>query len=187
MDPSHDLADERRQQSLSSQREEVIFIAAAIDCSTKSRTREIPRRFEDGRPLRSEVYPDGLPHLSGRDAQRVDTDNKACNYMCSQRSRSCETVGGGVSVKTRPGGLRLKWQCGSRDNGATLPTQPARWVVLVASIKYSGTMWRRSSDGPQQIAIMYMIRKSGHPIRVMGGESTPPRRRLSTQQCWPLP
>ena len=85
LDPSHDLADERRQQSLSRQLEEVIFIAAAIDCSTKSRAREIPRRFEDGRPapgpLRSEVYPDGLPHLSGRDAQRVDTDNKACNVL----------------------------------------------------------------------------------------------------------
>ena len=50
LDPSHDLADERRQQSLSRQLEEVIFIAAAIDCSTKSRAREIPRRFEDGRP-----------------------------------------------------------------------------------------------------------------------------------------
>ena len=36
LDPSHDLADERRQQSLSQQLEEVIFIAAAID-STKRR------------------------------------------------------------------------------------------------------------------------------------------------------
>ena len=108
-------------------------------------------------------------------------------YVLSEIQKLRDRGGGGVSVKTRPGGLRLKWQCGSRDNGATLPTQPARWVVLVASIKYSGTMWRRSSDGPQQTAIMYMIRKSGHPIRVMGGESTPPRRRLSTQQCWPLP
>ena len=85
LDPSHDLADERRQQSLSSQLEEVIFIAAAIDCPTKSRAREIPRRFEDGSPapgpLRSEVCPDGLPHLSERDAQRVDTDNKACRSV----------------------------------------------------------------------------------------------------------
>jgi len=45
LDPSHDLADERRQQSLSRQLEEVIFIAAAMDCSTKSRAREIPRRL----------------------------------------------------------------------------------------------------------------------------------------------
>ena len=85
LDPSQDLADERRQQSLSRQLEEVIFIAAAIDCSTKSKAREIPRRFEDGRPapgpLRSEVYPDGLPTLSGGDAKRVDTDNRACNYV----------------------------------------------------------------------------------------------------------
>jgi hypothetical protein len=40
LDASHDLADERRQQSLSNQLEEAIFIAAAIDCSTKSRARE---------------------------------------------------------------------------------------------------------------------------------------------------
>ena len=149
----------------------MIFIAAAIDGSTKSRAREIPRRFEDGRPapgpLRSEVYPDGLPHLSGRDAQRVDTDNKACNYMSSQRSKSCETVGEGVSVRTQPvhsiGGLRLRWRCGSPDNGWTRPTQCARWVALVASIKYFGTTWRRFSSGPRSANchVTYMTRKSG--------------------------
>eukprot|EP00435_Cladocopium_sp_Y103_P073851 s597_g45.t1 len=64
LDPSHDLAHPARQASLSAQLEEVIFIAAALDCSTKSRAREIPRVFEDGRPapgpLRSEAHPDGL-------------------------------------------------------------------------------------------------------------------------------
>lgn len=39
-DPSHDLADEKRQELLSRQLEEVIFIAAAIDHSTKSRARD---------------------------------------------------------------------------------------------------------------------------------------------------
>eukprot|EP00435_Cladocopium_sp_Y103_P054452 s2532_g17.t1 len=43
------------------------FVAAALDCSTKSRAREIPRVFEDGRkapgPLRSDRYPEGLPNL----------------------------------------------------------------------------------------------------------------------------
>ena len=110
---------------------------------------------------------------------------------CDQRCTPTETVGEGVSAKTRPvpsiGGPRLRWQCGSRDSGPILLTQPARWAVLVASIKYSGTTWRRSSHGPQQAAIMYMIRKSGHPIHAMGGESIPPKRRLSTQQCWPSP
>ena len=175
----------------------MIFIAAAIDGSTKSRAREIPRRFEDGRPapgpLRSEVYPDGLPHLSGRDAQRVDTDNKACNYMSSQRSKSCETVGEGVSVRTQPvhsiGGLRLRWRCGSPDNGWTRPTQCARWVALVASIKYFGTTWRRFSSGPRSANchVTYMTRKSGRHTRAMASECTHPRRRLSTQQSWRLP
>jgi hypothetical protein len=67
---------------LSRQLGEVIFIAA---CSTKSRAREIPRRFEDGRrapgPLRSEAYPDGLPNLSTREAKRVEIDNKGCDYV----------------------------------------------------------------------------------------------------------
>ena len=100
LDASHDLADERRQQSPSSQLEEAIFIAAAIDCSTKSRAREIPRKFEDGRPapgpLRSEVYPDGLPHLAGRDSQRVDMDNKACNYVLQEIQKLRDRGGGSV-------------------------------------------------------------------------------------------
>ena len=100
LDESHDLSDERRQQSLSEQLEEVIFIAAAIDCSTKSRAREIPRKFEDGRPapgpLRSEVYPDGLPHLAGRDARRVDMDNKACNYVLGEIQKLRDRGGGSV-------------------------------------------------------------------------------------------
>ena len=120
LDDSHDLADERRQHSLSKQLEEAIFIAAAIDCSTKSRAREIPRKFEDGRPapgpLRSEVYPDGLPHLSSRDAQRVDLDNKACNYVLGEiqklRDRGGGSVREAVCVKTLPapctGGRPLK-------------------------------------------------------------------------------
>ena len=39
-----------RQQSLHEQLSEVDFICAAFDCSTKSRAREIPQKFEDGRP-----------------------------------------------------------------------------------------------------------------------------------------
>eukprot|EP00435_Cladocopium_sp_Y103_P039220 s950_g10.t1 len=69
LDPGHDLSDERRQRSLSEQLQDVHFIAAALDCSTKSRAREIPRVFQDGRPapspLRSEARPDGLPTLEG--------------------------------------------------------------------------------------------------------------------------
>ena len=77
-------------------------------------------------------------------------------------------LGEGVSVRTQPahsiGGLQRKWRCGSQGSGQTLPTQPARWVALVASIRYFGTTWRRSSNGPQQTAIMYMPRKSGQRV-----------------------
>ena len=111
LDASHDLSDVRRQQSLSSQLEEAIFIAAAIDCSTKSRAREIPRKFEDGRPapgpLRSELYPDGLPHLAGRDAQRVDMDNTACNYVLGEIQKLRDRGGG--SVRENPA-RSLHWR-----------------------------------------------------------------------------
>ena len=50
LDPSHDLANPQRQKSLRTQLQDVCFIAAALDCSTKSRAREIPRVFQDGRP-----------------------------------------------------------------------------------------------------------------------------------------
>ena len=131
LDASHDLADERRQQSLSSQLEEAIFIAAAIDCSTKSRAREIPRKFEDGRPapgpLRSEVYPDGLPHLTGRDAQRSTWTTKHAT-TCSTRSRSCVTAVVAVCGKIRldpcTGGHRLRWPCGSQASGWTHHMRP---------------------------------------------------------------
>ena len=48
-------------------------MAAALDCSTESRAREIPRVFEDGRrapgPLRMEEYPEGLPESTGADKE----------------------------------------------------------------------------------------------------------------------
>ena len=49
LDDSHDLANPLRQASLAAQLEEVDVIGAAMDCSTKSRAREIPRQFDDGR------------------------------------------------------------------------------------------------------------------------------------------
>ena len=43
LDPAHDLSNPLRQKSLAGQLEETDFIAAAMDCSTKLRAREIPR------------------------------------------------------------------------------------------------------------------------------------------------
>ena len=104
LDSSHDLSNPLRQASLHDQLQTVHFIAAALDCSTKSRAREIPRQFDDGRPapspLRSETYPEGLPHLSGRDAERVAKDNLACSFVLQEIHELASR--GGASVRENP-------------------------------------------------------------------------------------
>ena len=88
LDPTHDLSNPDRQSSLAAQLKEASFIAAALDCSTKSGAREIPRDFADGRPapkpLRSPRFPEGLPELTGRDKERVERDNMACSFVLEQ-------------------------------------------------------------------------------------------------------
>ena len=89
---------------MAGQLEETDFIAAAMDCSTKSRAREILRKFNDGRPapqpLRSADQPLGLPGLSVKGQARVDTDNAACGWMLTQLQKHAE--GGGASVRENP-------------------------------------------------------------------------------------
>ena len=99
LDPAHDLSNPLRQKSLAGQLEETDFIAAAMDCSTKSWARELPRKFNDGR-LRSADQPLGLPGLSVKDQARVDTDNAACGWMLTQLQKHAE--GGGASVRENP-------------------------------------------------------------------------------------
>ena len=105
LDDSHDLSDERRQHSLSKQLEEVIFIAAAIDCSTKSRAREIPRKFEDGgQPLvlfdpRSTLMA-CLTSTAGMPKESTLTTKPAT--MSWEKFRSCGIGGEAVCVKTLP-------------------------------------------------------------------------------------
>eukprot|EP00973_Karenia_brevis_P015376 2103144-Karenia_brevis.AAC.1 len=57
------------------------FIAAALDFSTKSRAREIPRAWPDGtpmpQPLRSIRHPMGLPGLQSHALEGVNQDNEA--------------------------------------------------------------------------------------------------------------
>ena len=52
LDPSHDLSNPQRQDSIREQLQDAVFAAAALDCSTKSRAREIPRDLGDGKPGR---------------------------------------------------------------------------------------------------------------------------------------
>ena len=50
IDPSHDLSDTCCQTTVHSRLAYVDFIWAALDCSTKCRCRERPRKFANGRP-----------------------------------------------------------------------------------------------------------------------------------------
>ena len=88
LDPGHDLSNPLRQQALEAPLRSAAFTAAALDCSTKSRAREIPRTFADGRPgpkpLRSEAHPEGLPGLDPKNQRRVDVDNAACAWILGQ-------------------------------------------------------------------------------------------------------
>ena len=63
-------------------------IVAALDCATKSRIRELPCKFNDGRPvpqpLRSSQYPLGLPSLEGPERAAVRRDNDASEYSLSE-------------------------------------------------------------------------------------------------------
>ena len=74
---------------------------AAMDCSTKSRAREIPRAFDDGRPaprpLRSMEYPEGLPDLSPAEDERVRVDNTACSFILTETQNLASR--GGASVR----------------------------------------------------------------------------------------
>ena len=104
IDSSHDLSSPARQSSLHAQLQDVDCICAAMDCSTKSRAREIPRHFDDGRPaprpLRSIEYPEGLPDLTQAEQSRVDTDNKACQFVLDEIQQLAER--GGISVRENP-------------------------------------------------------------------------------------
>ena len=58
------------------------LVSAAMDCSAKSRIREIALPgLRAPKPLRSEQHPRGLPTLPEDQAQRVDADNKASDFQ----------------------------------------------------------------------------------------------------------
>ena len=108
LDPSHDLSNPQRQDSIREQLQDAVFAAAALNCSTKSRAREIPRDLGDGkpcpRPLRSDRYPEGIPDLPMADQLRVSKDNLPCSFVLTE----LQALAGG-SVRENP--LRsLYWE-----------------------------------------------------------------------------
>ena len=99
INPEDDVAQPGTQSRLHEQLQEAALIAVAYDCSTKSRIREIPRVFSDGRPapqpLRTEEEPLGRWDLDEIDAARVAWDNAACDFLMDEVSL-CHDRGGGT-------------------------------------------------------------------------------------------
>ena len=136
IDSSHDLSHSLRQQSLHEQLQSVCFIAAALDCSTKSRAREIPRDLGDGRPpprpLRSEKHPLGLPELTGSQRNRVERDNAAASFVLSEIDQLVDRGGG--SVRENPYNSLHWWT----------PDEVAMWgqLSLVRPAIFGMLLWR---------------------------------------------
>ena len=88
----------RSDRSLSGNSSRMQFPAAALDCSTKSRAREIPQDLGDGkpcpRPLRSDRYPEGIPDLPMADQLRVSKDNLACSFVLAELQALADQGGG---------------------------------------------------------------------------------------------
>ena len=83
----HDLSDVKVQMELHNLLTKADFVWAALDCSTKSRCRQIPSRIPGKQlppPLRSDEHPMGLPGLQGSDKERVTTDNAAAEFALAE-------------------------------------------------------------------------------------------------------
>ena len=194
---SHDLSHPLRQSSLHQQLQTVDFLLAALDCSTKSRAREIPIVFNDGRPgpkpLRSNQYPLGVPSLSGRDLERVTKDNDACHWVLQELLELAHRGGG--SIRENPGNS-LHWE---------LPMEKEMmasglWQDFVysaccfmgaraKSTRGSDTTSRRSRTSKWPNATTCMTLTNGNLSKSTANGSILRRRKLSTQHHWhsPLP
>jgi len=98
----HDLSDLSNQVTIRDHFQHADFAWAALDCSDKSRIREIPevqykRNPRTGNtlptPLRSEKFPMGLPDLQGYDKERVAASNEASEFILGEL-RLLQTRGG---------------------------------------------------------------------------------------------
>ena len=191
LDASHDLSNPLRQDSLREQLGQVDFIAAAFDCSTKSRAREIPRPFQDGRPapkpLRSEALPEGLAGLSKKDQARVDQDNKACAFVLRAIQDAAERGAG--AVRENPANNCIGF-CPRRSNPSSRGCGGTPTVMPVAGegrgIRGSAcaTTSMRSPPGRLCSATIYTAKLSGSRSSTARSVGTLPRRRQSTQQRW---
>ena len=141
LDPTHDLSDVTRQRLLHEQLQDADCIMAALDCSTKSRAREIPLHFSDGRPspkpLRSNEHPEGLPDLHPRDKARVLRDNKAAGFVLEEIQAMVQR--GGATVRENPGRSlhsELPEEKKMMDSGQYWETEYSACVFQSARCKY---------------------------------------------------
>ena len=188
INPQHDLANPDFQQELHEMLKQADCICAALDCSTKSRAREIPRRFEDGRPapkpLRSDDHPTGLPNLRGRDLRRVTRDNQACDFVL-QEIQNCPIEVEHHFVRIQRGAFAGSFSGRSRcwvPVTGTIPAmQPAASWAHGANSSDSGTTSRRSPSGRHSNVTISTIQMSGSRTRWTGSGFSPVMRRLSTR------
>ena len=100
----YDLSKLENQEKVREHLKQADFIWAALDCSTETRCREIPRKHADGKsmlsPLRSQEYPMGMPELQGHDKKRVAADNTAAEFVLGEL-RLHQSKGGGSGKRTQ--------------------------------------------------------------------------------------
>ena len=178
LDPSHDLSNPQRQESVRDQLQEAVFAAAALDCSTKSRAQEIPRNLGDGkpwpRPLRSDRYPEGIPDLPMAEQLRVSKNNLACSFVLTELQALADRGGG--SVRENP--LRsLHWELTQeKQMMATGLWQDTVYSACSgARPSACATTLMRLPVGPISSAITHMRPMSGSPTFRMGSVFSPPR------------
>ena len=100
----YDLSEPDNQETIRGRLKHADFIWAALDCSDKSRIREIPRNLANGKampsPLRSEEFPMGVPGLQGYDKERVAASNAAAEFILGELR--LHQSGGGTSGRENP-------------------------------------------------------------------------------------
>ena len=179
LDHTHDLSSPSGQALLHEQLRDADCIVAAFDCSTKSRAREIPRVFSDGRPapkpLHTETFPEGLPHLPESQARRVDVDNRACSFVLEEIENIQKR--GGISIRENPFNS-LHWFL-------------AKEVEMMASGIWSDTPYAacfpRSMTGHHCSATIATTLRNGNPMRRMARAYIRASLKQNIRRLWRSP
>ena len=195
LDPAHDLSDPAFQSQVHNQFKDIGFLFAALDCSTKSRAREIPVTFSDGRPgprpLRTDAFPEGVPSLSDRDRKRVETDNKACYFILDEIQQLHDRGGG--SIRENPS-RSLHWMLPQEQemmasgqwSDTTYSACCLRWVPEPNSSGCATTS-PRWPNGPCWTATTSITLRNGSRSKWRVKQPTPHTKKPSIQPPWRLP